>query len=77
MKIVTFFQWPAMTQAVSRRSLTAEFRGGSVRVGKEVNEVAMGQVPLRALWFSPVNMIPPWLPILTYHHLGDEQQACW
>jgi hypothetical protein len=27
-------------------------------------------------WFSPVNIIPPWLSIPIYHQ-GEEQQTCW
>jgi hypothetical protein len=35
------------------------FDPGSVRVGFVVDKVALGQVFLRALRFSPVNFIPP------------------
>jgi hypothetical protein len=34
---------------------------GSVHVGFVVDKVALGQVFLRILWFSPVNIIPPGL----------------
>jgi hypothetical protein len=51
----------AMAQAVSRRRLTAE-----ARVRAQVNpvefvvdKVTLGQVFLRVLRFSPVNIIPP------------------
>jgi hypothetical protein len=37
-----------------------------------VDKVALGQVSLRVLRFSPVNIIPPWLSILTFR-VGDEQ----
>jgi hypothetical protein len=51
-----------MAQAVSRRPLTAAAR---VRtqvnpVGFVVDKVALVQVLLRVLRFSPVNIIPPW-----------------
>jgi hypothetical protein len=49
---------------------------GSVYVGFVVDKVALGQVFLRVLRFSPVNIIPPRLSLLTYH-LGDEQQTRW
>jgi hypothetical protein len=58
-----------MHQAVSRRRLNTE--AGSVRVGFVVDKVALGQVFLRLLRFSPVNIIPPWLSMFIYH-LGDE-----
>ena len=50
-----------MAQAVSRRPLTADARvsAGSVRVGFMVDKVALGQVSLRVLRFSPVDFIPP------------------
>jgi len=49
------------------------FAPGSVHVGFVVDKVALGQVFLRVLRFSPVSIIPPWFSILIYH-LGDEQQ---
>jgi hypothetical protein len=45
-----------MAQAIGRRPLTAEAR---VHVGFVVDKVALGQVFLRVLRFSPVNFIPP------------------
>jgi hypothetical protein len=50
-----------MSQVVSRRPLTAEARlaPGSIHVGLVVDKVALGQVFLRVLRFSPVNIIPP------------------
>jgi hypothetical protein len=57
----------AMAQAVSRRPPTAKTRvrsRGSVNVGFVVDEVALGQVFLRALRVSPVNYIPPVLQYL-------------
>jgi hypothetical protein len=46
-----------MAQVVSRRPLTAEarVRAGSIHVGFVVDKVALGQVFLRFLRFSPVN----------------------
>jgi hypothetical protein len=41
------------------------FVPGSPHVGFLVDEVAMGQVFLRILWFSPI--IPPWFFMLIYH----------
>jgi hypothetical protein len=38
--------------------------------------VALGQVFLQVLQFSPVSIMPPWLLILIYH-LRDEQQTGW
>jgi hypothetical protein len=50
-----------MSQAVSRRPLTAESRvdPGSVHVGFVVDKVVLGQVVLRVLRFSTVSFIPP------------------
>jgi hypothetical protein len=47
--------------SLSRRSLTAEarVRFGSVHVGFVVDKVALGQVFLRVLRFSPLSFIPP------------------
>jgi branched-subunit amino acid transport protein len=63
-----------MAQAVSRRFLIAESRA-LARVNPcefVVDKVALGQVFLRVLRFSPVNIISPSFSILIYH-LGDEQ----
>jgi hypothetical protein len=49
-------------KAVSRRPLTAETRvrsRGSVHVGFMVDKLALEQVSLRVLRFSPVSFIPP------------------
>jgi hypothetical protein len=46
------------------------FAHGLFHVGFVVGKVALGQVYLRVLRFSPVNIIPP-ASTLTYH-LGDE-----
>jgi hypothetical protein len=68
----------AMAQAVSRRPLTAEARVRE-RVspwgtcGRQSGTVTF---LLWVLQFSPVNIIPPWLSILT-NHLEDEQWARW
>jgi hypothetical protein len=48
----------------SRRS---GFEPGSLNVGFLVDKVALGQVLLRVLRFSPVNIIPPWLYNFIYH----------
>jgi hypothetical protein len=37
------------------------FKPGSVHVGFVVEKVALGQVFLQVLWFSPVSIIPPLL----------------
>jgi hypothetical protein len=63
-----------MTQAVSRRPLTAESR---VRAWVNPSGIYGGHSGtgtgfLRVLRFSPVNVIPPSFSILIYH-LGDEQ----
>jgi hypothetical protein len=52
------------------------FAPGSVHVGFVVDEVAPGQVFLRALLCSPVYIIPLWFSIHTYH-LEDEHYARW
>jgi hypothetical protein len=54
----------AMAQAVSRRPLiaAARVRAGDIPVGFVVDKVALGQVFLRVLPFSPVNIIPQWVP---------------
>jgi hypothetical protein len=49
----------AIAQVVSRRPLTAD-------------TVPLGQVFLRVLTLSPVDIIPPWLSIYLYN-LGAEQ----
>jgi hypothetical protein len=48
------------------------FALASVHVGFVVDKVALGQVFLRVLRFSPVSIILPELSILIYH-LRDEQ----
>jgi hypothetical protein len=45
------------------------FVTGSIHVGFVVEKVALGQVSLRVLRFSPVNIIPPSFYILI-HYLG-------
>jgi hypothetical protein len=62
-----------MTQAVSRQPVTG-FAPRSIRVGFMVDKVALGHVFVRVLRFSPVNIIPPSLPVLIYN-LEDEQYA--
>jgi hypothetical protein len=47
------------------------FAFGSIHVGFVLDKVTLGQVFLRVLRFSPVNIIPP-LSILI-HHPGNEQ----
>jgi hypothetical protein len=51
----------AMAQAVSPGLSPRRpgFAPGSVHVGFVVDKVALGQVLLRVLRFSPVNIIPP------------------
>jgi hypothetical protein len=44
----------------------------SIHVGNVVNKVTVGQAFVQVLWFSPVNIIPPWFSILMYHP-GEEQ----
>jgi hypothetical protein len=45
-------------------------------MGFVVDKVALGQVFLRVIRFSPVNIIPPSLSMFIYY-LGDEQYARW
>jgi hypothetical protein len=49
----------------------AGFAPWSIRLGFVVDKVALGQVILRIIGFSPVNIIPPSLS--NSYHLGDEQ----
>jgi hypothetical protein len=55
-----------MTQAVSRRPLTAEarVRDRSPHVGFVMGKVALGRVCILVLRFYPVNIIPPTVSIL-------------
>jgi hypothetical protein len=46
----------AMAQVVSHWPLTVEFAPGSIHVGFVVDKLALGQVFLRVLRFSPVNI---------------------
>jgi hypothetical protein len=48
------------------------FAPGSIHVGFMVDSVALGQVFLRVLRFSPVNIIPPLLHI----HLSPPHEVC-
>jgi hypothetical protein len=61
-----------MAQGVIRRPVTAESAPGSFHVLFVVNNVTLGQVSHRAVRFSHVCVIQPWLSIIIYH-LGDEQ----
>jgi hypothetical protein len=45
---------------------TPEFEPGSVHVKFVAGKVTLGQVSLRVLQFSPVNIIPPWLSPCSY-----------
>jgi hypothetical protein len=62
-----------VSQAVSRWPLTAEARIciQTVHVGFVVDKVALGQVLLRFLRYSPVSIISPSFSMLIYH-LGNE-----
>ena len=62
-----------MAQAVSFRSLTAEDTGfdvGSVHLRFMTDEVAMVEVLLQVLRFSPVNIIPPLLHSHLHLHVA-------
>jgi hypothetical protein len=65
---VTWLRW----LVVGLRARNSGFASGSVRLEFVMDKVALGQVFLRLIWFSFVNIIPPWFSILRYH-LGDEQ----
>jgi hypothetical protein len=68
-----------MAQADSRRPFTvgARVRGLTLtHVGFVVDRVAVEQVSLRVLRFSPANITPPWLSI-SYISSVDEQRARW
>jgi hypothetical protein len=52
---VIWLRW--LVAGLSRRS--HGFTPGSIHVGFVVDKVALGQVFLRVLRFSPVNIIPP------------------
>jgi hypothetical protein len=66
--MTTFFfnidQGCAMAEVVSYQPLTAaaQVHAWVNPVGFVVDKVALGQVSLQALWFSPVNIIPPCAP---------------
>jgi hypothetical protein len=60
-----------MVQAVSRRALTAEARVRARVKPFVVDKVTLGQVFLRVLPFSLVNIIPP--SFSKSYQLGDEQ----
>jgi hypothetical protein len=61
-----------MVQAVSRQPLTAEARvlARVFPYGILVDEVPVGQVFIRVLWFLPVNIFPAWLSILKFSSVG-------
>jgi hypothetical protein len=62
-----------LRQLVTRlSSCMPRFMPESVRVGFVADIVALGQVFLRVLQFSSVNIIPSYLSMLIYH-LDDEQ----
>jgi hypothetical protein len=68
-----------IAQAVSRQPVTAE-----AQVCTQVNpyqncggQSDTGTGFLRVFQFFSVTIVLPWLSMLTYDHLGDEQQACW
>jgi hypothetical protein len=63
-----------MAKVSSRRSLNteAEVHARSIPVEFVADEVALGQVFLRVIWFSPTIIIPLWHSIHIYN-LGDEQ----
>jgi hypothetical protein len=58
-----------MAQAVSSRPVTAEARVHpfSVHVGYVVDKVAVGQVSVQVLQFSPVTIISTLFLILVFH----------
>jgi hypothetical protein len=65
-----------VSQAVSRWPLTVEARF-RVHVGFVVEETGTGtRFSPNYSSISPVNIIPPWLPIFI-HNLGYEQQTRW
>jgi hypothetical protein len=43
------------------------FAPGSVYMGFVVDEVALGQAFLPALWVFPVSITPPWRSVLIYY----------
>jgi hypothetical protein len=64
---------PWLRRLVTGLSLRSPgFDLGLVRVGFVVDIMVLGQIFHRLHLFSPVSIIPPWLPILICH-LGDEQ----
>jgi hypothetical protein len=65
---MTWIRW--LVAGLSQRR--PDFGLELVRVEFMVDRVALGQVFLRGLRLSPVNIIPSWLCILI-HHLGNEQ----
>jgi hypothetical protein len=64
---------PWLRWLVANQSLQSpEFLPDSTHMGYVVDKVALGQIFLRVLRFSPVSIIPPSLSTLVYH-LADEQ----
>jgi branched-subunit amino acid transport protein len=63
-----------MAQAVSRRHLITKswVRARVSLVGVVVDKVGLGQVYLRVLRFSPINIFPAWFSTLI-NHTQDEQ----
>jgi hypothetical protein len=70
------FNFNKIPQAVSwLRRLGAGLsprRPGSIHVGFAVDKVALGQIFLRVIRFSPVNIIPP----LLHMHLSPPHEVC-
>jgi hypothetical protein len=74
----TLLSWDrAIAQADSCRILTAEarFAPRSIHVGFVVDKVALGQIVLLVLRFSPVNIIPPLLHYSSMYQMGDGQRG--
>jgi hypothetical protein len=71
-KAIKWLRWSVTGLSQQRPS----FMPGSVRVGFVVDKVALGQVFLQVLQFSPINIIPQWL-IYSYITYGMNNNACW
>jgi hypothetical protein len=56
-----------MVEAVNRRPVRPAFAPCSVSVGLVVDKVRLGEVFLRVLRPSPVNVIPLWFSIIICH----------
>jgi hypothetical protein len=70
---------PAMVEAVSHLSPTVKawVRAWESPCGFVVDNKALGQISVRVLRFSPVNIIPAWLSMRIYELSGEQYARLW